>query len=325
MKAVVLAEIGASHVLKVEDDRLAPEPAANEVCVEIEYAGINFVDVYQRTGLYALELPAVAGREGAGVVRKVGDTAAQETDVKVGDKVAVFAQGAYAQYVCAEATHVLKLGRDISTKLGAAMMLQGLTAWTLVRDAHEVQRGEWVLVRAAAGGTGGLVSQMAKHLGAQVIGTASTPGKCSIAKANGCDFVINHEETNVEAEVLRLTDQLGCHAVFSGVGRATFGADLNCTRRKGTLVTYGNSSGPIEAFRPLQLSGKNLKLVRPTLANYIKDRGEFDLRSAELVNLVSTGAVKVNIGKVYGMDEVGKAQDELSQGLTTGKLLVRIS
>ncbi|KAL6246981.1 hypothetical protein RBB50_006288 [Rhinocladiella similis] len=325
MKAVVLVETGASDVLKIENDWSTPEPEANEVCVEIEYAGINFVDVYQRTGLYALNLPVVAGREGAGVVRKVGSIAAQETDIKVGDKVAVFTQGAYAQYVCAEATHVLKLGQDISTELGAALMLQGLTAWTLVRDAYEVQKGDWILVQAAAGGTGGLVTQMAKHLGAKVIGTASTPEKCSIAKANGCDFVINYKETDAEAEVLRLTDQLGCHAVFSGVGQATFGADLNCTRWKGTLVTYGNSSGPIEAFRPLQLSVKNLKLVRPTLANFIKDREEFDLRSAELVNLISTGAVKVNIGKVYGMDEVGKAQDELSQGLTTGKLLIRIS
>jgi len=151
-------------------------------------------------------------------------------------------------------------------------MLQGLTAWTLVRDAHEVRENEWVLVQAAAGGAGGLVAQMAKFLGAKVIGTASGPEKCAVVEQNGCDVVIDYTKCRVEDEVSRVTDGLGCHAVFPGVGQAAFKADLRCTRTKGTFVTSGNSSGPIEGMPVWDLSEKNVKMVRPTLANYIKER-----------------------------------------------------
>lgn len=325
MKAVQFSEYGSTDVLKVVDIP-KPTPKASQVLIRVEYAGVNFIDTYLRTGLYPSELPATAGREASGVVEQVGEAVPAEYGLAVGDRVAVFGPEALAEYMAAEARTVLKLPESVSTREGAALILQGLTAWTLVRDAHDVQAGQTVLVQAAAGGTGGLLVQMAKALGATVIGTASTAAKMEVARKHGCDHVINYAEAevDVEAEVLRLTGGLGCHAVFSGVGKATLAVDMSVTRRKGTFVTFGNSSGAIEALRPLDLSRKNIKLVRPTLANYIATREEFAERSAELVDLVASGRVAVSIGGEYGLHEVGKAQDALVGRQTVGKLIIKV-
>lgn len=324
MRGAVIREQGADNGMTVNHDLPLPHIKDTEVLINIEYAGVNFIDVYQRTGVYPLKVPVTAGREGAGTIAQIGDKVPSEYGLKVGDKAAVFTQGAYAEYVAAAADSVMKLPENVSVKTGAAMMLQGLTAWTMTQDSHKVEKGQTVLVQAAAGGTGGLLVQMCKHLGATVIGTVSTEVKAKVAKEHGCDHIILYKSTDMTQEVMKLTDGKGCHAVFSGVGQATFLADLECTRRKGTLVTYGNSSGVVTEFKPLMLSKKNVKLVRPTLANYITERDEFLERSTELLKLLETGAVKVRVEKEYALQQVLEAQDDLSTQKTTGKLVLKI-
>lgn len=324
MKAVVYDKTGDSSVLHIADIP-KPTPGPEQALVKIEYAGINFIDIYFRTGLYPTPFPAITGREGAGVIEHLGPDVPAAYGLKVGDRVACYYQNLMAEYTAVDAARLMKLPDSVSTCQGAALILQGLTAWTLVKDAHEVKPGEVVLVHAAAGGTGGLIVQMAKHLGATVIGTASTPEKIDIAKKHGCDHVINYSKDNVLDEVNKLTGGKGCHAVFSGIGQATFKDDLECCRRKGSMITFGNASGAIENFRPLELGKKNVKLLRPRLDVYVAERDEFEQRSAELLDLVAKGVVKLDIGKEYTMDQVGQAHDDLSGRKSTGKLIVKIA
>lgn len=282
------------------------------------------VDVYFRTGLYPTSFPATTGREGAGIIEALGPDVPASYGLQPGDRVALYSSNVMAEYAAVPAARVMKLPDAVSTRQGAALILQGLTAWTLVQDAHEVRPGEVVLVHAAAGGTGGLIVQMAKHLGATVIGTASTPEKIAVAKGHGCDHVINYSKDSVLEEVNRITNGKGCHAVFSGIGQATFKDDLECCRVKGSMITFGNASGAIENFRPLELGKKNVKLLRPRLDVYVNEREDFDKRSAELLDLVAKGVVKLDIGKEYTMDQVGQAHDDLSGRKSTGKLIVKI-
>ncbi|KAH6680942.1 quinone oxidoreductase [Halenospora varia] len=304
MKGVAFHSIGDSSVLTLDETLDIPVSQGSDVLIKLEYAGVNFIDTYQRSGLYPIKLPATAGREGAGVIVQLGPELPESYDLHVGDKVAVFAQGTMAQYVCAPGSGVLKLPSSVTTKTGAA--------------------GQVILVQAAAGGTGGLLVQMCKYLGATVIGTVSTSRKAEIAKNHHCDHLIIYTEQNVESEVMRLTDGKGCHAVFSGIGQATFTADLACTRRKGTLVSYGNSSGPVVNVNILELSKKNVKLVRPTLANYIAERDEFVERSQKMLELVDVGALKIGIGGEYDLESLRSAQDDLTGAKSTGKLIVKI-
>lgn len=326
MKAVVVSEFGDSSVLKVTYDVAIPSPGPDQVLVQLKYSGTNFVDTYQRSGLYPSPLPFIAGREGAGAVTRLGsEDLTEKYGLNIGDHVAVFGQGTLAEYIAADAKGVLKLPKFMDLKLGAAVMLQGLTALTLVRDAYEVKRGDWVLVQAAAGGTGGLTAQMARHLGARVIGTTSgSESKVAQAKANGCEAIIDYKTENLVERVMQVTEGRGCEAVLSGVGKATFEQDMACVRRKGSMVTYGNTSGPVAPVKPLDLSKRNVKLVRPTLLNYITERDGFVARSTELIRLMETNEVKVIIGGVYTFDQAAKSHDDLTSGLTMGKLMVEI-
>ncbi|KAK5129291.1 hypothetical protein LTR08_003621 [Meristemomyces frigidus] len=324
MKGVRFHSTGDSSVLRLETDIPVPAPGETEVLVDLDYAGVNFIDTYQRGGLYPIKLPATSGREGAGHIVQIGDKVPSSYDLHVGDAVAVFAQGTMAQYVAAPATSAMKLPASVSTRIGAAVMLQGLTAWTMVKDAHRVEKGQCILVQAAAGGTGGLLVQMCKHLGAAVIGTVSTTQKAELARRHGCDYVILYKDQSVQDEVTRLTEGKGCHAVLSGIGKSTFAADLACTRRRGTLVSYGNSSGAITDLKILDLAKKNVKLVRPTLVNYITEREEFVERTSELLDLIAKGAVRVELGGEYGLDTLAAAQDDLTGQKTTGKLIVKL-
>lgn len=269
MRGIRVSQIGDSSVLRLENDLPLPISGDLDVLIKVEYAGVNFIDIYQRTGVYPMQLPFTAGREGAGTIVNIGSGVSPALNLNIGDRVAAFTQGTMAEYVSASAAGVMKLPASVSTRSGAAIMLQGLTSWTMVQDAHKVEPGQTILVQAAAGGTGGLLVQMCKYLGATVIGTVSTPQKAEVAKRHGCHHAILYKDVDVEKEVSRLTGGNGCHAVLSGVGAATFQTDLACTRRKGTLVSYGNSSGVVDGFRILDLSKRNVKLVRPTLANYI--------------------------------------------------------
>lgn len=324
MKAVAYDKTGDSSVLHIVQ-LPNPTPGPDDALIKIDYAGINFIDVYFRTGLYPTTFPAITGREGAGVIEALGAQVPDAYGLKVGDRVACYSQNVMAEFVATPASKLMKLPDGVSNRQGAALILQGLTAWTLVKDAHEVKKGEVVLVHAAAGGTGGLVVQMAKHLGATVIGTASTPEKIEIARGHGCDHVINYSNDNVLDEVNKLTDGKGCHAVFSGIGQATFKDDLECCRRKGSMITFGNASGAIEGFRPLELGKKNIRLLRPRLDVYVSEREEFQQRSAELLDLVAKGIVKLDIGKEYTMEQVGEAHDDLSGRKSIGKLIVKIA
>ncbi|KAJ5854014.1 hypothetical protein N7534_006557 [Penicillium rubens] len=324
MKAVVIDKHGDSSVLRLETQHPLPVMNETDVLVKVDYAGINFVDTYQRSGLYPVKLPLQVGREGAGTIVDIGSNVPPSYGLQVGNRVAVFTQGTTAEYVSAPAESVMVLPRSVSTEQGAAIMLQGLTAWTIVQDAHKVEQGQTILIQAAAGGTGGMLVQMCKHLGATVIGTVSTPKKAETARKHGCDHVILYKDNDVQEEVMRITSTKGCHAVLSGVGEATFAEDLACTRRKGTLVSYGNSSGAVSSFRVLDLSKKNVKHVRPTLANYIMERDEFVLRSQQLLDLVGSGVVRPELGGEYRLGEVAQAQDDLTTQKTTGKLLINI-
>lgn len=324
MKAVVYDKTGDSSVLHVAD-LPKPTPGPADALINIEYAGINFIDIYFRTGLYPTPFPAITGREGAGVIEALGADVPAAYNLKVGDRVACYAQNVMAEFIATPASNLMKLPSGVSNRQGAALILQGLTAWTLVKDAHEVKPGEVVLVHAAAGGTGGLIVQMAKHLGATVIGTASTLEKIEIAKGHGCDYVINYSKDNVLDEVNKITEGKGCHAVFSGIGQATFKDDLECCRRKGSMITFGNASGAVEAFRPLELGKKNVRLLRPRLDVYLAEREDFEQRSAELLDLVAKGIVKLDIGKEYTLEQVGQAHDDLSSRKSTGKLIVKVA
>jgi len=324
MRGIVIPSYGDSSVLTLKDDLPVPTPKPTEVLVKIEYAGVNFIDTYRRTGLYKSNLPITAGSEGAGTIESIGNAVDLSFGLSVGDKVAIVADGSFAEYTTVEAKTVLKLPEGLSTKEGAAIIIQGLTAWTLAKDAYEVKPGDWVLAQAAAGGTGGLLVQMCVHLGANVIGTTSTPEKEALARSHGCQHVINYTTHNLKDEVMKLTEGKGCHVVYSGVGQATFEEELACVRRKGSMVTYGNSSGPVEGIRALQLSKGNVRLMRPTLYNYIVEREEFVTRSEELLELIRSGKVKVIFGGEYPLEDVGKAQDDLVSKKTTGKLVIKI-
>ncbi|KAF7628126.1 putative alcohol dehydrogenase [Aspergillus flavus] len=324
MKGVQIRQQGDPANMVIETGLPLPTVKDTDVLVKLHYSGVNFIDIYQRTGVYGVQVPFTAGREGAGTIVQVGAKVTSSYGLKVGDRVAVFTQGAFAEYVAAPAEGVMRLPPSVSTKIGAAVMLQGLTAWTMVQESHKVSSGQIILVQAAAGGTGGLLVQMCKYLGATVIGTVSNVEKAKVAEENGCDHTILYKTTNVEEQVMRLTGNKGCHAVFSGVGQSTFNADLACTRRKGTLVSYGNSSGVVSNFSILLLSKKNVKLVRPTLANYIAEREEFVERSTQLLKLLEDGAIHMRLGGEYELEDVQKAQDALSGQKTMGKLLINL-
>ncbi|KAJ6178958.1 hypothetical protein N7519_009419 [Penicillium mononematosum] len=309
MKAVVIGKHGDSSVLRLETRHPLPVMNETDVLVKVDYAGVNFVDTYQRSGLYPVKLPLQVGREGAGTIVDIGSNVPHSYGLQVGNRVAVFTQGTTAEYVSAPAESVMVLSPSVSTEHGAAIMLQGLTAWTIVQDAHKVEQGQTILVQAAAGGTGGMLVQMCKHLGATVIGTVSTPKKAEIAKKHGCDHVILYKDNDVQEE-------------WGWRGYLSRRPSLH--EEKGTLVSYGNSSGAVSSFRVLDLSKKNVKLVRPTLANYIMDRDEFVLRSQQLLDLVASGVVRPELGGEYHLGEVAQAQDDLTAQKTTGKLLIKI-
>ncbi|KAL8404373.1 hypothetical protein RB594_009284 [Gaeumannomyces avenae] len=326
MRAVTFDKTGDSSVLQVRDDVAKPTPKPSEVLVKVEWAGVNFYDTYVRTGLYKFPLPFTTGAEGAGTIESVGADAAREyPNLSVGDRVAFMAPGSAAEYATAPAARVARLPEGVSTRDGAALLLQGLTAWTLVRDAHEVKAGEVVLVQAAAGGTGGLVVQMAKHLGATVIGTVSTDDKAELARAHGCDHVVVYTRDDVLAAVDEVTRGQGCHAVFSGVGAATFDADLAATRRRGSLVSFGNASGAVAGVDLLRLTPKNVRLLRPSVFGYVATRDEWEGRCAELFDLLARGAVKVHVGGTYALDTLARAHNDLTGKKTVGKLVVKVA
>jgi NADPH2:quinone reductase len=320
MKAIRVHAPGGPDELRYEDVP-QPAPGAGQVLVKIDAAGVNYIDVYQRTGLYKVATPFTSGQEAAGVVRALGSDV---TDVRVGDRVAYAAvMGAYAEYAVVPADRVVVLPQGISAKQGAAAMLQGMTAHYLAFTTYPLKRGDTCVVHAAAGGVGLLLCQIAKLRGARVIGTVSTREKAALARQAGADDVILYTEQDFEAEVKRLTDGAGVQVVYDSVGKTTFEKGLNCLARRGMMVLYGQSSGPVGPFDPQVLSQKgSLFLTRPTLAHYIATRAELVARAGEVLGWIQSGKLKVRIGAEFPLPQAAEAHRQLEGRKTTGKVLL---
>jgi NADPH:quinone reductase len=321
MRAVRVAATGGPDALVVRDVP-EPEPGPGEARVRIEVAGVNFIDVYHRTGLYSKPLPYTPGVEGAGVVDAVGPDVA---DVREGERVAwALHPGAYAEAVIVPAWRLVPIPAALSTEVGAALMVQGMTAHYLVRSTYPLGPDDVAVVHAAAGGVGLLLVQLARAAGATVIGTCSTEAKAERVRAAGADHVVLYEGTEFRTEVLRLTDGRGATVVYDSVGRATFRESLASLRPRGYLVLYGQASGKVAPIDPAALAaGGSLFLTRPSLADYARDRAEVEWRAGEVFDLAARGALDVRIHDVLPLDDAAAAHRLLEGRQTSGKLLLR--
>jgi NADPH:quinone reductase len=320
MKAIRVHVTGGPEVLRYEDVPV-PTPRAGEVLVKLEAAGINYIDVYQRNGLYPVPLPFTLGQEAAGVVSALGP---EVTAPAVGTRVAYTnVLGAYAQYAAVPADRVVALPAGVSAKQGAALMLQGMTAHYLATASCPLQAGDTCLVHAAAGGVGLLLCQTAKLRGARVLATVSTEEKAALARGAGADEVIRYTEQDFELEVKRLTGGAGVQVVYDSVGKTTFAKGLNCLERRGMMVLYGQSSGPIGSFDPQTLSHKgSLFLTRPTLRDYIGTRDELLARAGEVLGWVGSERLKLRIAHEFPLAAAAEAHQLLEARQTTGKVLL---
>lgn len=320
-KIVRIYNTGKPDVLKYEDTQLEP-PKAGEVQVEHKAIGLNFIEVYWRTGVYPLPLPSSLGTEGAGIVRTVGDGV---TGFKPGDRVAYGSGpvGSYSTIRNMPAHPLVKVPEAIDFETAAAMMLKGLTTQYLLRRVYKVQAGETILLHAAAGGVGSIAAQWATALGARVIGTVSTREKAELAKANGCAEVIITSEENTVERVLELTDGKGVPVVYDGVGKATFVDSLNCLKPRGMMVSFGNASGKVDPV-PLQWLAErgSLVLTRPTLAAFTADKAELLESAAEMFEMVKSGKVKIQINQRHALADVALAHTELESRRNTGSTVL---
>jgi NADPH2:quinone reductase len=321
MKAVRIHEHGGPEVLRHEDVAV-PEPAAGEALVRVEAAGLNYIDVYHRTGLYKIAaLPATLGVEAAGVVVSVGPGV---SGLRIGERVAFAGPaGAYAEQVAVPADRLVGLPEGVSSRQAAAVLLQGLTAHYLTRTTYALQAGDACLVHAAAGGVGLLLCQIARSLGARVIGTVSSAQKAQLAREAGASEVILYTETDFAAEVQRLTDRRGVQVVYDGVGRATFDLSLTCLAPRGMMVLFGQASGTVPPFDPALLAQRgSLFLTRPNLFHYVATRGELEQRAAELFDWLSAGRIKPRIDQELPLAQAAEAHRALEARRTSGKLLL---
>ncbi|HZJ97262.1 MAG: quinone oxidoreductase [Alcaligenaceae bacterium] len=305
-------------------DTVVEAPAAHEVQIEQKAVGLNFIDIYYRTGLYANPLPHGLGFEGSGVVTAVG---AEVSHLKVGDRVAYGQSpiGAYALVRNVPAFQVVKLPDGISFEEAAAIMLKGLTAWYLLRQTYRVQEGETVLLHAAAGGVGLIATQWAKALGVKLIGTASSAEKIALAKEHGAWEMINYREEDVVARVLELTEGKKLPVVYDGVGKDTFEISLDCLRPRGLLVSYGNASGAVTGVNLGILAAKgSLYVTRPNIAGYVPTREAMQEAAGELFEQVLAGNIKVRIDQKVPLVDVAKAHEDLAAGRTTGSTVLTV-
>jgi NADPH2:quinone reductase len=320
MLATVIERSGGPEVLQLAtvDD---PTPGPGELLVRTGAVGVNYIDTYHRSGHYPVPLPFIPGREGAGTVTAVGSGV---TEFVVGDRVAwADIPDSYAELVVVPASRALPVPGDVDDETAAALPLQGMTAHYLITSTYPVQPGDTVLVHAAAGGVGLLLVQLAKARGARVIGTVSTKEKEKLAREVGADEIIRYTEQEIATEVRRLTDGIGVAAVYDGVGASTFDASLASLRRRGVLVLFGASSGPVPPVDPQRLnSAGSLYLTRPNLGDYVTTRAELMLRTTELFEAVRAGQLSVRIGGRYPLAEAARAHEDLHSRRTTGKLLL---
>jgi len=320
MRAIQVKKAGGPEAMEIVDVA-TPEPAAGEVRVRVEAAGVNFIDVYHRTGLYPRPLPIRLGEEGAGIVEAVG---AEVRGVGVGDRVAwASGTGSYATHAIVRAAAVVRVPDGVASRLAAAVMLQGMTAHYLVTDTFALGAAHTCIVHAAAGGVGLLLCQLAKRRGARVIGVASTDAKAELARAAGCDVVVVSSRDDFESEARRITGGAGVDVVYDSVGAATWDKSLHALRRRGMMVSYGNSSGPVAPFAPLLLNQLgSLFLTRPKLADYVATREELERRAGDLFSLLAKKELDVRIHAELPLDRAADAHRMLESRATTGKLLL---
>lgn len=320
MKAVRIHTHGDASAL-IHEDAPLPEPGPNEARVKIGAAGLNFIDIYQRKGLYKVQLPLTLGQEAAGTVDAVGSDVA---DVKPGDCVAYASvMGAYAKYAVVPAARLVPVPDGVSIEKAAAVMLQGMTAHYLACSTYPLKPGDTALVHAAAGGVGLLLVQIAKKCGARVIGTVSTQEKEALARQAGADDVIRYTEQDFEAEAKRLTDGKGVEVVYDSVGKTTFTQGLNCLKPRGLMALYGQSSGPVDPIDPQILNQKgSLFLTRPTLGHYTQTRDELLGRANDLFRWMAAGELDVRIDRTFKLSEAADAHRYMEGRETKGKVLL---
>ena len=320
MRAIRVHKTGGPEVLTYEPVP-DPTPGKGQALVRLRAIGVNFIDIYYRTGVYPKDLPFIPGEEGAGTVEAVGEGV---TSVHSGDRVAYTSvAGSYAERAVAPADKLVRLPENVGFNEGAAIMLQGITAQYLATSTYPIRRDDRVLIHAAAGGVGLLLVQLAKLRGATVIGTVSTEEKASLASAAGADHTILYTQTDFADEVKRITGGRGVHAVYDSVGKDTFDRSLTCLAPRGCMVSFGQSSGKVGPFDIYRLSaGGSLFLTRPTIGHYIATREELDARAGEVLDLVSTGKLSLRIGQILPLEEAAKAHSLLASRKTSGKVLL---
>ena len=321
MKAIQIARLGGPEVLELVDVP-EPQPKAGEVLIRQRAAGVNFIDTYQRTGLYPTPLPYVLGREGAGVVEAIGDGV---TEVRIGQRVA-YPQGpggGYGELVAVDAALCVPIPDGVGDDLAAAALLQGMTAHYLANDTFPLGRGSICVVHAAAGGVGNLLVQIAKSKHATVIATAGSAEKVALAREAGADHAIDYTTTDFAEATRAIVGDAAVDVVYDSVGKATWERSLSVLRPRGMLVCYGNSSGPVPPVDPLRLmNGGSLYLTRPTLAHYMRTRDELLARAGAVLDAVRDGTLRVRIGGRYALADAAQAHRDLEARKTAGKLIL---
>ena len=304
-------------------DAPTPTPGPRQALVKIATSGVNFIDVYFRTALYKADIPITLGSEAAGTVEAVGP---EVTEVAPGDRVAyAMSRGSYAEYALVPSWQLVKIPAHVDFPTAAAVMLQGMTAHYLTHSTFPLKSGDVCLVHAAAGGAGGLIVQMAKTLGARVLGTVSTEEKAQIARQHGADEIILYTQQDFEAEVKRLTNGRGVDVVYDSVGRTTFDKSLGSLRPRGTMALFGQSSGSVPPFDPTVLNSKgSLFLTRPSLAHYLLTRDELLWRAGDVLNWFEAGKLKLHIDRIYPLADAASAHRALEGRRTAGKLLLSV-
>ena len=319
-KAIVVEKTGPASVMKWRDVDVG-KPGAGQIRLRHTAIGLNYIDTYQRSGLYPMKLPFVPGQEGAGVVEAVGRGV---KGLKAGDRVCYAGPtGSYSEVAVMSADRMLKIPAGITDEQAASMMLKGMTAQYLLRQTYRVKKGDTILIHAAAGGVGLIVCQWANHLGATVIGTVSTPAKARLAKAHGCHHTINYTKEDFAARVKRITKGEGLPVVYDSIGKATFDKSLDCLHRRGVMVSFGNASGPVPPFNAGILAAKgSLFLTRPSLPHYTATRKELEATARDLFKVVKSGAVKIEVNQTYKLKDAVKAHRDLEGRKTTGSTVL---
>ncbi|OMJ10520.1 putative quinone oxidoreductase [Smittium culicis] len=321
MNAIQISKTGGVDVLEYTKVKI-PEVKAGQVLVKNAFSGVNYIDTYFRTGLYPTPLPTLLGREGAGVVEEVGEGVA---GFKKGDRVAYLANNStYAEFTSADSVNMASVPEGMGLDSAAAMMITGLTALSLAKRSYQVKKGDIILIHAAAGSTGLILTQLCKHLGATVIGTTSSEAKAKIAIDAGADHIIYYNKEDVATRVREITNGQMVHAVFDGVGKSTFQGSFDSLRRLGTLVSFGNASGKVPPIEINMLAKGNITLLRPMLYGYIATEDEFRQATSELFGLIESKVLKFNICKVFGLSEAIDAHKFIESRLSTGKVLISI-